>query len=111
MTTYYGSSTGSTASADTDGDGFSTLEEFLMETDPTDAASGLRVTDFTPGTLTWSARRFDVYRIQTRSDLTTGDWTTVRLATQSDAASTVSEDTLPLPIPGQSLFYRVERVD
>ena len=63
------------------------------------------------GTLTWTPRRFDVYWIETRSDLLSGDWTPERLATQPEDAPTVTADNLPQAPAGGTLFYRVRRVD
>lgn len=111
MTTHYGSADGSTAGADTDGDGFTTLEEFLMRTDPTDPDSGLILTGVGDGTVEWTGRRFDLFRVQTSSDLTVGDWTTIRLATQPEDLPVVTEEHLPSAEAGGALFYRVRRVD
>jgi hypothetical protein len=41
--TYFGSVTGATAGADSDGDGLSNLQEFLAGTVPTDSSSALRI--------------------------------------------------------------------
>ncbi len=58
---------------DFDGDGFTNFQEYLMGTDPKDAASKLAVVSFGPAGVTWSARPFELYEVQSSTDLTT--WT------------------------------------
>jgi len=109
--THYGNITGPGDTADTDLDGYNTLQEYRIDSDPTDANSNLSITGFTPGAIQWVGRRFDLYRIQTRSDLTTGDWTTIRLDSESENLSTFTSDELPEAAGGEALFYRIERVE
>jgi hypothetical protein len=109
MTTYYGSKSGSTADADTDGDGLDSKTEFLLGTDPTDGDSRLKITSHASGTLEWTSQRFDVYRILSSTDLSA--WSTERLVTEEAGAATLSASGLPQASPGGDLFLRVERVD
>ncbi|MFH1499472.1 MAG: matrixin family metalloprotease [Verrucomicrobiota bacterium] len=109
MTTHFGSANGSTATADPDGDGLTNLREFLLGTDPTDAASAFKITDHSAGTLTWTSQRFDNYTVQSSSDLAT--WTTERFVTQPDAAPTLTISDLPTVPAGGRLFFRVVRQD
>ena len=107
MTTYYGSSSGSTADADTDADGLNNLEEFLLGTDPTDSESSFKVTQFSPNSLEWTAQLFDVYTIQSSLDLST--WETVRIVSQTADTATLSISDLPTPSSGNTIFFRVQR--
>ena len=107
MTTYYGSSSGSTADADTDADGLNNLEEFLLGTDPTDSESSFKVTQFSPNSLEWTAQLFDVYTIQSSLDLST--WDTVRIVSQTSDTATLSTSDLPTPSSGNTIFFRVQR--
>lgn len=109
MTTYFGGASGSTATADTDGDGLTNLQEFLLGTDPTDAASAFKITNHTDDTLTWTTRRFDSYTVQSSEDLST--WTTERFVTQPDDVSTLTISGLPTVPAGGRLFFRVVRQD
>lgn len=109
MTTYFGGANSSTATADTDGDGLTNLQEFLLGTDPTDPASAFKITDHTDDTLTWTTRRFDSYTVQSSEDLAT--WTTERFVTQPDDASTLTISGLPTVPAGGRLFFRVVRQD
>jgi hypothetical protein len=111
MTTYYGSASGATATSDTDQDTFNALQEYRMGSDPEDADSNLKLTGISPGEIQWEGRRFDLYRIQTRSDLTTGNWTTIRLDSESANLATFTSDDLPEAAPGETRFFRVERVE
>jgi hypothetical protein len=109
MTTYYGASNGSTAAADTDGDGLTNLNEFLIGTNPTDAASAFKITAYTGDSLTWATQRFDSYTVQTSTDLAT--WTTQRHVTQPDATATLTLTGLPTESAEGRLFFRVLRQD
>ncbi len=58
---------------DYDGDGLTNLEEFRLGTDPTQAASALRITAFNGQTLEWIARPYELYEIYRSTDFQT--WT------------------------------------
>jgi uncharacterized lipoprotein YddW (UPF0748 family) len=105
---YFGSNV--TASADHDGDGYTTWEEFCLGTDPTNAASRLVFTlesngpmrlDFTP----WFPGR--LYQLLCRSNLTSGAWVTLTNAplsvtTNGTAAFTITNAN------GPRNFYRLK---
>jgi hypothetical protein len=73
MTQYYGSdiSQWPAAGADTDGDGMSTMQEFLAGTNPTNAASVLRVQPVQTGQgmfLNWGTQPGLTYQVQVTTD-------------------------------------------
>jgi hypothetical protein len=63
----YGTTTGLTVSADNDGDGFSNLQEYLADTDPTNAASFFEMSGFMASTVQMiyftgsTARQYQVF--------------------------------------------------
>jgi len=68
------------STVDSDGDGASNLQEFLAGTNPTDAASVLRVSVLASGggyRLSWNTQPGMIYQVQTCQN--PGDWTTVGL--------------------------------
>jgi len=107
MTTYYGSATGSTDSADTDGDGFTTLEEYLLGTAPTDNASAFGIIAYTGDSLEWTSQQFGTYTLESSLDLTT--WNPARHYNQLDTATSISITDLPEPESGNQIFYRIQR--
>ena len=78
---YFGSTTGATASADADGDGFTNLQEFLAGTDPTNAVSALRMASATPSNsdfvVSFTSATNKLYRVERTDDLVIGIWTTI----------------------------------
>ena len=78
---YFGSTTGATASVDSDGDGFTNLQEFLANTDPTNAVSALRIISATPSNgdfvVSFTSTTNKLYRVERTDDLTAGMWTTI----------------------------------
>ena len=61
------------ATNDFDGDHFSNLQEFLLGSNPTNAASNLRITFFNPTNIQWQAKGYEVYELVGSTNLTT--WT------------------------------------
>jgi hypothetical protein len=75
MKIYFGTNTATwpSASSDTDGDGATLLQEFLAGTNPTNAASVLRVRMDTTAQglfVKWNTEPGLMYQVQTRSNLT-----------------------------------------
>ncbi len=76
--TYFGSTDPSAspnchAWEDYDGDGFSNLTEWWLGSDPTDAKSNLRITSLSPLNIQWQAKGYEVYEVQSSTDLV--NWT------------------------------------
>ncbi|MGA2557893.1 MAG: hypothetical protein ABSG04_16610 [Verrucomicrobiota bacterium] len=72
--TYFGSTDPSAkpkchAWQDYDGDGFSNLTEWWLGSSPTDANSNLRITSFSPTNIQWQAKGYEVYEVQSSTDL------------------------------------------
>ena len=102
------------AAGDNDSDGFSNAQEYLADSDPTDPASGLRITFFnavaegTANTITWTSRPTRQYLVQERDDLTIGfTWTDAGLGLISpDAGLSTTRAFGDAPAPYR--FFRVE---
>ena len=107
MTTYFGSAGGSRASSDEDGDGFDNLTEYQIGTDPTDANSKFKVTQYTNQSLEWTSQPFTLYQVEASTNL--HNWQTIETLSQTTSASTLSTQ-LPRSQADESLFYRVKRV-
>ena len=93
---------------DADGDGFTAGQEFLAGTDPTDAASSLRILDLraAPPQLTVLSATNRLYTLYRRPDLTTGTW--IPVSDQTDLPGTGSLLTLiDSNTPAGNCFYRV----
>ena len=56
---------------DFDNDGFTNLQEYRMGTDPKSATSRLNITSFASGTLNWQATPYELYEVQSSTDLVT----------------------------------------
>ena len=104
---------GLSASADTDGDGFSNLQEALAGTDPFDANSYPNIPIFnstaTNFTVTLPAALGKQYTLQSIQPLT-GNWTNWTIETTS-VPRTGSTVTLSAPIAGASKLFRVGIAD
>ena len=85
---YFGSNVN--ASLDPDGDGYSTAMEYMLGTDPTDAASHLEFKLEVAGSNTFRASVFPfyadrVYRLQNQTSLNSGGWLTLTNLPQIEA--------------------------
>lgn len=110
MQTYFGTSSGSTATADDDGDGLDNKTEFLLGTDPTDAGSAFKITNFTDnGTLAWTSQLYDVYAVESSNDLVS--WDVVRYLNEENDDGVIDVGNLETSTPGSPVFYRVKRID
>jgi hypothetical protein len=53
---------------DFDGDGFNNVTEWRLGSDPTDANSNLRISNFSPTNLQWAAKGYEVYQVVSSTD-------------------------------------------
>lgn len=94
-----------------DGDNLTNLEEYENGTDPNDANSSLNAIDFTYGpdgsSLTWSAKRFELYKIEHSPNLI--DWSTARYALVVEDVTEMT--TQAIDSAGTEGFYRVSRAE
>jgi len=104
---YYGSETGVVASADTDGDGYTATEEFLLGTDPTNGLSQLNLTvaRTTNGTSVVSCSTVVgcTYTIEYTDSLTPPDW--MPLASFAGTGTTVDYEDAGA---ATNRFYRLQ---
>src|SRR5438876_647763 len=75
-TTYFGSPSpgpGRHPGDDSDGDGYTNLQEWLLGSNPADPTSNLLITSFVPTNIQWQARGYEVYELCSSTNLT--NWT------------------------------------
>jgi hypothetical protein len=105
--TYFGSATGAQRDADSDGDTMSNWTEYLAGTDPTNAASCLKV-DFISATaganITWGAVSNRSYTVQYCDDVASQTWNRLAhvVARSTDWTATVND-----PAPATYRYYRL----
>jgi hypothetical protein len=106
------------ATTDQDGDGVSDREEFLADTNPSDAGDFLRITGIGASALgagrdlTWTSQPTRQYRIQLRDDLNAGaPWLDSGLGLILPGTGSTTKRSLPNPDPAPPhRFFRVEAV-
>jgi len=108
---HFGTTSGVSAGADPDGDGWSNAEELALGTDPADGSSGLAVTTFSvsPGTLSigWSAVPGKSYLVESNSSLTDGaSWSSAGPALLAPPG--VTHLSTNFPVGGEKVFFRVK---
>ena len=93
------------AADDADGDGFSNLKEYLLGSNPTNAASNLRITAFGTTNLQWQAKGYEVYELLCSTNFTT--WTrALNPQVPTNAAGTATGFTNG----GPRQFFRIVKV-
>ena len=107
---YFGQLTGTDSSADPDDDGLSNRTEWLAGTNPTNAASVLRlavlpVTNVNSVSLTWPSVAGKTYRLERATNLLTG-FDSV-LGTNLTATTPINTMTDSEVLPGDARYYRV----
>jgi subtilisin family serine protease len=107
---YFGHLTGTNPNADADHDGMSNLAEWLAGTNPTNAASSLRLTLVSASNpnavvLNWSSVAGKAYWLERSTNLLTGFNSIVATNIVATAPTNTQTDTVVLP--GSTRFYRV----
>jgi glucose/arabinose dehydrogenase len=78
---FFGNTTNGAASVDLDGDGFTNLQEFSANTNPTNALSALRIISIVPSgsgfQIGFASASNKLYRVQRTAQLTPANWQTV----------------------------------
>lgn len=107
----------SRATDDADGDRLTNLQEYITGMNPKASGSLQRITSFTPGTLTFQAKAYELYEVMGSTNLTT--WTLVKPFFPTNASLAV-RTSLPqtniiatvsnLPTANPHLFFRVRKV-
>jgi hypothetical protein len=109
---YFGTPTGTVASADADGDGMSNLQEYLASTNPKDRNSVFRITSIMPGSgtaqiVTWNSVTNKAYTVFYCDDLVAQNWQPVAGGSiTASGASAACTDAPPSNILQR--FYRVK---
>lgn len=106
---YFGHLTGTDPNADPDGDGENNLAEWIAGTNPTNAASCLRLTTISATNhsaiaVSWSSVAGKNYWLQRTTNLVTSFGTIATNITATAPTNTVTDTTAP---PGNQNFYRV----
>ncbi len=98
----------SRAGDDADGDGLNNLQEYIAGMNPKDASSAQRIAQFKTNLLQWQAKAYEVYEIQSVTNLASTNWTRfgnpVIPATSTGVVTTAYS-------PGQPRqFFRIQKV-
>ena len=105
---YFGTTSGVSASADTDSDGFSNAQEYLLGTHPLDSSSSFRITAIerngTNTTVTWSAVTNKVYQLQGKTSLGALTWSNLSVPPVTAISNSASAQHAA---GGVEHFYRV----
>jgi hypothetical protein len=109
---YFGTTSGVSASADPDGDGFTNLQEYALGTNPMDSSSTFKVQTIerTGNSLiiTWSSVSEKKYQVQTATQLNPSSWQDV--GEVLTANSGLSTKTVTVPADASAYFVRVNLV-
>ena len=113
MTNYFGHAAPlagdkSRASDDADGDKLTNLQEYIAGMNPKDATSAQRITLIRTNTLQWQAKAYELYEIQSSTNLASTNWTRFgNPVLPTTTTGTVSNPYNPA-LPRQ--FFRVVKV-
>ena len=98
------------AGQDTDGDGYSDVDEYLAGTDPFDASSFVAVQSISLGSavrLSWPSVAGKRYHVQSRTGNLTAPWQLEEGAFQGDGNVLI----VTIPVTGNQQFFRVQVAD
>ena len=111
---HFGTTTGASAAADPDADGFTNAQEYALGTDPADAGSAFRIMSLSRNansvTITWASVNGKSYKIQSSETLSEGSWQDVA-DSQITADSASSTQTVTNNSSTTRKFYRVALVE
>ncbi|MFN6016381.1 MAG: thrombospondin type 3 repeat-containing protein, partial [Verrucomicrobiota bacterium] len=111
---YFGTTSGMSASADPDADGFTNAQEYALGTNPANANSAFRITNLTRSTnsvtISWSSVSGKSYKIQNSSSLNDNSWQDVA-DSQITATSNSSNQNVSSNSSATRNFYRVVLVE
>ena len=111
---HFGTTTGASAAADPDADGFTNVQEYALGTDPADAGSAFRIMSLSRNansvTITWASVNGKSYKIQSSENLSEGSWQDVA-DSQITADSASSTQTVTNNSSTTRKFYRVALVE
>jgi hypothetical protein len=109
---YFGTTSGVSASADPDGDGFTNLQEYALGTNPMDSSSTFNVKTIERNgnslTITWSSVSEKKYQVQAATQLNPSSWQGV--GEVLTANSGLSTKTVTVPADASAYFVRVNLV-
>jgi hypothetical protein len=110
----------SRASDDKDGDGMINLQEYRVGMYPTNSTYAQRVTLLNSNTLQFQAKAYELYEIQSSTNLASPNWTRIGnpivptnatlAARTSILANPITATVSNLPVSGNQLFFRVVKV-
>jgi hypothetical protein len=109
---YFGTTSGVSASADSDGDGFTNLQESALGTNPMDSSSTFNVKTIERNgnslTITWSSVSGKKYQVQATTQLNPSSWQDV--GEVLTANSGLSTKTVNVPADAAAYFVRVNLI-
>jgi len=112
-TQYFGTTSGVSATVDSDGDGFTNVQEYSLGTDPKNSASTFRVGEMsrsgTSLTISWPSVAGKRYQVQTATHLNPNSWQNVGDVFTPNVSGT-STATVPIAADAPSCFVRVNLV-
>jgi hypothetical protein len=110
----------SRATDDKDGDGLNNLQEYIAGSIPTNASSAQRITIVSPGTIQWQAKAYELYEIQSSTNLAFTNWTrfgnpvvptTASLQVRTNLlAAPITATVSNLPMTNTQMFFRILKV-
>lgn len=90
---------------DMDRDGFTNYQEWLLGTNPTNATSRFSISALGPTNLTWTAKPYELYEVQSTTNLTSG-FTLYKPVVPTSATGSVSFT----QSSASNRFFRVKRI-